>query len=210
MTRSSKGQKRIRRKQILYGAVALFLVAGLVLSAVLGFVDFLTGGLDAAKDPALLKLEEEAAGYEKSLKRNAGDGPLAAKLGTLLYNMATISWQQGLENQGNKYGIKSRKYLIQAVENGEISPEITLNIAFLALSQQDHGTAEEYFKKTLDQEEENTVAQLYFALFLSSLEREEEAKAHLEKALEYAPEDSPEAQAAEYYLSLLQNAQAQP
>jgi tetratricopeptide (TPR) repeat protein len=206
MRRNSKGQKKLRRKQILYMAVALFLVAGLVLSAVLGFVDFLTGGQEAAKDPSLLKLEEEAASLEKSLKKNAENGPLAAELGTLFYNMATISWQQGLEDQGNKYGIKSRKYLTQAVENGEISPEITLNIAFLALFQHDHAVAEEYFQKTLAQEEQNPIAHLYYGLFLSNLERGEEAEEHLEKALKYAPENSPEAQAAEYYLSLSQEA----
>jgi tetratricopeptide (TPR) repeat protein len=201
---SSKGQKKLRKKQILYGAVALFLVAGLVLSAVLGFVDFLTGGQGANKDPSILKLEEEIATLEKSLKKDVENGLLAAEIGTLYYDMATISWQQGLQKQGNKYGEKSRKYLIQAVENGEISPEITLDIAFLAFSLEDYDTAEEYFQKTIDQGEQNPIAHIYYGLYLSNLEREKEAIEHFAKALEYAPEDSPEAQAAEYYLSLLQ------
>lgn len=208
MRRSSRRQKKARRKQILYIAVALFLVAGLVLSAVLGFVDVLTGGQEAAKDPYLLELEAKVASLEEALEQDPEDGSLAAELGTLFSNMATISWQQGLEEQGNKYGMQSRKYLTRAVENGEITPEITLNIAFLALYQNDHDAAEEYFQKTLAQDEQNPGAHLYYGLFLSSLEREEEAKKHWEKVLEYASEDSPEAQAAEYYLSVSQENQS--
>jgi len=200
----SRGQKKARRKQILYMAVALFLVLGLVLSAILGFVDFLTGGQNVGQveDPHLVELEERAVTLKEALAQAPEDGALAAELGNLYYNMATISWQQGLEVQGDKYGRQSREYLIRAVENGEISPEITLNIALLALFQDDHDVAEDYFRKTLDQDEKSPGAHLYYGLFLSSIEREEEAKEHWEKVLEYAPEDSSEAQAAKYYLSL--------
>lgn len=207
MRRNSRGQKKARRKQVLYAAVALFLVLGLVLSAVLGFVDFLTGGPKVAEDPYLLELEAKAASLEAALEQTPEDGALAAELGNTFYQMATFSWQQGLEDQGNKYGMQSRNYLTRAVENGEISPEITLNIAFLALFQDDHEVAEEYFQKTIDLDQENPGAHLYYGLFLSSRERDEEAKKHWEKVLEYAPENSPEAQAAQYYLSVPQEEQ---
>lgn len=206
MRQSSRGQKKARKKQILYMALALFLVLGLVLSAVLGFVDFLTGGKNfgQAEDPQLVELGKKVASLEEALEQNPGDGALAVELGNLYYNMATISWQQGLNDQGDKYGRQSCEYFIRAFENGEISPEITLNIALLAFSQNDHDMAEEYFQKTLAQDEENPVAYLYYGIFLSELNREDEAKEQWEKVLEYAPEDSSEAQAAQYYLSLLQ------
>jgi len=206
MRQSSRGQKKARKKQILYMAIALFLVLGLVLSAVLGFVDFLTGekNFGQAEDPQLVEMEKRVASLEEALEQNPGDGALAVELGNLCYNMATISWQQGFEDQGDKYGRQSREYLIRAVENGEIYPEITLNIALLALSQNDYDVAEEYFQETLALDEENSVAHLYYGIFLSGLKREDEAKEQWEKVLEYAPEDSSEAQAAQYYLSISQ------
>ncbi|NLX90134.1 MAG: hypothetical protein GXZ07_00825 [Firmicutes bacterium] len=187
--------------------VALFLVLGLVLSAVFGFVDFLAGGQKIADDPYLLELEAKAASLKEALEQTPKDGALAAELGNTFYQMATFFWQQGLEEQGNKYGMQSRNYLTRAVENGEISPEITLSIAFLALSQDDYQAAEEYFQKTIDLDQENPGAHLYYGLFLSGRKRDEEAKKHWEKVLEYAPQDSPEAQAAQYYLSVTQEAQ---
>ena len=203
MRQRSGGQKRARRKQILYGSVALFLVLGLLLSAVLGFVDFITGGGPAgqAKDPYLAELEKEAASLEEKLKQDPENGALAAELGNLLYKMTTISWQQGLEVQGKKYGKQSRSYLLRAVENGEVSPEITLKIAYLALFEDDQDLADEYFQKTIALDEKNTGALLNYGLFLSSIGRSDEAKEQLEKVLEYAPEDSFEAQVAKDYLS---------
>ena len=204
MRQSSKGQKKARKKQILYMAIALFLVLGLVLSAVLGFVDFLTGekNVGQVEEPQLAELRKRAASLEEALKQNPGDGALAVELGNLFYNMATISWQQGFDDQGDKYGKQSREYLIRAVKNGETSPEITLTIALLALSQHDYDVAEEYFQETLALDEESPVAHLYYGIFLSDLKREDEAKEQWEQVLEYAPEGSSEAQAANYYLSL--------
>jgi endo-1,4-beta-D-glucanase Y len=71
--------------------------------------------------------------------------------------------ERGLEDKEG-YVVKSRELLLDAAKEGLLEPWVTFRITLLALLQKDDAQAEEYFRTTLDLDENYTDAH-YFCCF---------------------------------------------
>jgi tetratricopeptide (TPR) repeat protein len=189
-------------KKVFIVIIALMLIGGLVLSATFGFIDFLLERKNLAspgEDEELRYLKEKAHYLEESI-RESPDLESKADLGSTYYNLALYYyWDLDWEN-AILFSQKGSGFLLEALDGGLTDSSIALKAAVLFLMQEDDPQAERYFRKALELDEENAEAHLYLGNILSSRGLDDQAKVHWERVLELVEEDSPEAQAARYYL----------
>lgn len=209
MSVKKTGKKRISklaRKKIIYLLIALLLVGGLVLSATYGLFNYFFGGgklvSQAEGDEYLYSLLQHASVLEKALNKDPADLEGKVDLGDTYYGISMYYYMQQKQKEVESYAEKSRKLLLEALEEGVTEPGVTLKIAMLALLEGDDTQAETYFKKTLELEETNPDAHLYLGSLMYSRGMEDKAIIHWEEALEQSEEGSPVAQTARYYLDL--------
>lgn len=201
----SKKISKANRKKLLYGIIALLLIGGLVLSATFGFIGFLIERNNLAlpgEDENIINLKEWAKYLEESIRENPDLLESKAELGLAYYNIAMYYyWELDRENV-TLYSEKSSGFLLDALEGGLAESWIAQKIAVLFLLQEDEFQAERYFRKALELDGENAEAHLYLGNILNSHGLGDEASIHWERVLELAEEDSPEAEAARYYLQV--------
>lgn len=196
MAEKKKKKNKQLRRQILVSAVALLLVAGLVFSAVFGFADyFLSGNQQMPHQPQeedyISGLEGMVASLEEALAESPDDHELKMYLSEVYLELAMVYGSQGMEQEMDRYATKGEEILQQVKDDIPAHAELLLKLALLkAFYQDDDARAEEYFEAAVDLEQDNGEVHLYYGMFLSLNEREEEAQVHLEKVLELEPEDS--------------------
>ncbi|MEW5920716.1 MAG: hypothetical protein AB1796_07195 [Bacillota bacterium] len=195
MAAKRKAHKKNLCRNILVSATALILVAGLVLSAALGFADFLISGdrretTPAAEDyPSML--EGLAASLEEALAASPDDGELKMQLADLYLELAMVHGSLGAVEPRDRYAQRGEELLQQAeVESPAYAGSILKLALVAAFYQDDDLRAEEYFREAVDLDRENAQVHLYYGMFLALRERSEEARVHLEKVLEMEPEES--------------------
>ncbi len=203
-----KGSK-IARKRVIRNVgilvVALMLVGGLVLSAMFGLIDYLARGgqpyYNASPEADQVgTLKHHAQSLEDSLEENPEDLDLMAELGYLYYQIAMLSWESGQAEQGDRYGEQSKDLLVEVSEKGFEESWATLTVALLSMYGENQDMAEDYFNKTLEIDEDNPEVHLYYGIYLSSVDRMEQAREHWDLVLDLADEDSQLAMIAEFYL----------
>lgn len=198
-------KSKAARKKILSSLVVLLLVGGLLLSATMGFFDFLWGKENTVSftdDEYISALKKQAGLLEQTLETNPGDLEKQADLGNIYYELAMYYLNRGSEEK-EVYAVKSRESFLKAVKGGLRKPFVTLRIALLsAFIQDDEHLAEKYFKDTLELQDDYTEAHFYYGIFLLSREREEEARHHWEKALQFVEQGSPLEAEIQHYLQI--------
>ncbi|MGI6317239.1 MAG: tetratricopeptide repeat protein [Firmicutes bacterium] len=206
MKTGKKKTGRLARRKIVYLIIALMLVGGLVLSATYGLFNYFFGGgklaYQAGGDEYLYGLLQQAAELEKAVKKDPSVVKNKVELGDTFYAICMYYYMKQDLKEMETYAKKSRELYLDVLDEEPEEPEVTLNIALLALLEGDGAQAEDYFKKTLELEETNPDAHLYLGSVLYSRGEEEEAVTHWERALELAEDGSPVAQTAAYYLDL--------
>ena len=207
--KSERSKKKRRRKKAVrntvYLVIALLLVGGLVLSATFGVIDFLARGGQPIMPPdpgeeQLAGLKEYGNSLEQSLEENPDDIDLMAELGHLYYQLAMVHWNKGLADEGDQYAEKGKERLMEAIEKGYSESWATLIVALLAMYDEDREMAETYFEKSLEIDEEDPEIHLYYGIYLTSVERTEQAQEHLERVQALAGENSQQGQIAQMYL----------
>ncbi|MDO9534247.1 MAG: hypothetical protein Q7J85_02695 [Bacillota bacterium] len=200
------GSKKISKanlKKIFIVIIALMLIGGLVLSATFGFIDYLIGRKNMTspgEDEYISSLKEWANYLEESVRENPDLLESKAELGLTYYEIAMYYyWDLDRENV-LLYSEKGSDFLLDALDGGLAESWIALKAAVLFLMQEDEPRAERYFRNALELDEENAEAHLYLGNILSSRHLDDQARIHWERVLELVEEDSPEAQAARYYL----------
>jgi len=201
-----KTVKKILYRKIFASVVALILIAGLVLSAVLGFADFLVSGEEQTAPPAgvdyLSMLKDLAASLEEALAASPDDAELKIRLAELYLELAMAHGSLGAAESRDAYVQKSEALIQQAgAEFPERHVILILNLAMMAAFYQDDAIrAERFFREALALDGENAQAHLYYGIFLALRERGADARIHLEKVLELEPEGSELAGLARAYM----------
>lgn len=204
--RKKKTAKKFLYRNILVSAVALILIAGLVLSAVLGFADFLVSGEGQTSPPAevdyLFMLNELAASLDEELAASPEDADLKMQLAELYLELAMAHGSLGAAESRDAYVQKSEALIQQAgAEFPERHVILILNLAMMAAFYQDDAIrAERFFREALALDGENAQAHLYYGIFLALRERGADARIHLEKVLELEPAESELAELARTYM----------
>ena len=195
MAAMRKKNKQLLRKVFVTG-MALMLVAGLVLSSVLGFADYLLSGDRGTPPPAqeedyLSALEGLALSLEETMALSPDDDDLKLQLGDIYLEMAMVHGSQGATDAVNRYAMKGESLLQDVMQESPDQAELLLKLALLAaFYQEEDARAEEYFQSALNLADDYGEGHLYYGMFLSLREREAEAQLHLEKVLELEPEGS--------------------
>lgn len=195
MAAMRKKNKQLLRKVFVTG-MALMLVAGLVLSSVLGFADYLLSGDRGTPPPAqeedyLSALEGLALSLEETMALSPDDDDLKLQLGDIYLEMAMVHGSQGATDAVNRYAMKGESLLQDVMYESPDQAELLLKLALLAaFYQEEDARAEEYFQSALNLADDYGEGHLYYGMFLSLREREAEAQLHLEKVLELEPEGS--------------------
>ncbi|HAP31624.1 MAG TPA: hypothetical protein DCQ14_01005 [Firmicutes bacterium] len=201
-----KTAKKILYRNIFVSAVALILIAGLVLSAVLGFADFLVSGEEQTAPPVgedyLSTLEDLAASLEETLAASPYDAELKMRLADLYLELAMAHGSLGAAESRDAYVQKGEALIQQAgAEFPEQHAIFILKLAILAAFYQDDAIrAERFFREALVLDGENAQAHLYYGIFLALRERGADARLHLEKVLALEPEGSELAVLARAYM----------
>lgn len=200
----TKKVKKAALRHILYLSVALLLIAGLVLTAVLGFVDFWAGNEDSSPaqevNEYLSFLEQWASSLEAVLAEDPDNPELQVELGSVYFEIAIFFWEEGKGDKGDEYAAKSEDLLLKAMEDGYQKPYVALRIALLNFYRGKDSQAERYFLAALNMDEESPETHFYYGFFLSSLQRHEEARKHFKEVLLLTGEDDYLAEAARHYL----------
>ena len=212
---NKKKTNKFLRRNIIISAIALLLVGGLVLTAVLGFADFLSSGEQGDPDPAvpakedyLSTLEEMAASLEQRLEKYPDEQGLKLELADIYLELAAVHGGAGEAELRISYAQKSEELLNQAA--GETrDAETMLKLAMLAYYQDDRPRAEEYYGRALALDEDNAEVHFSYGLFLASGKQEAKAREHLEKVLLLEPEESYLAALARLYLEEMESAAEQ-
>ena len=195
MAAMRKKNKQLLRKVFVTG-MALMLVAGLVLSSVLGFADYLLSGDRGTPPPAqeedyLSALEGLALSLEETMALSPDDDDLKLQLIDIYLEMAMVHGSQGATDAVNRYAMKGESLLQDVMYESPDQAELLLKLALLAaFYQEEDARAEEYFQSALNLADDYGEGHLYYGMFLSLREREAEAQLHLEKVLELEPEGS--------------------
>jgi len=199
-----KPKSRRAWKKYIVLLVALLLIGGLLLGAVVGIIDYVALGeepVPSGVDDYIIFLEQQAAGLEEALSESPGDIELQARLGSIYYELAMHYWQEG-DPGGAAFAAKSKEVLLEAVKGGTDDPQLTMRLALLCFFQEEDEQAEEYFQMTLHLDEDNPEAHLYYGIFLSSQGLDNRAAVHLRKVLQLVEEESYLGQTARLYLEL--------
>lgn len=208
--KQEKNKKKARKKTMRNAGillVALLLVGGLVLSAMFGFIDHLARGGQQQFDPGpegdqLGSLKQYAGSLEQSVQENPEEIDLMAELGHVYYQIAMLSWESGQGADGDRYAQKSKDLLVEVTEKGYEESWATLTVALLSMYDENPEMAEDYFDKTLEMDDENPEVHLYYGIYLSSVDREEQARRHWDQVLDLTDEGDELAQMAEFYLEM--------
>ncbi len=193
MRAKQKENKKIRRRKIFASSVALLLVAGLLLSAVIGFADFMIDG-NRKKDPPATEdypslLERLAASLEQQLAAAPDDEKLKMQLADIYLELAMAHGSSGAAELRDRYALKGEE-LLQQIVSAETA-ELVLKLALVtAYYQENDLKGESLFHRALELDPEHTEALFYYGIFLALRGRGQEARDYLEKVLELEPENS--------------------
>lgn len=194
--------RRIKKSMIIF--LAAFIILGMVMTSVLGFIDLWHAppATDTEQGEEIIAYLEDRARELENLIAQNGDNHYYRELGDLYYQVGyRYFFEMNDEARAKEYWKAAIEPYEKALEEDPTDTNACINLGLAAFNTGDFDMAGEYFGRAVDNDPESALAHLNYGIYALVVEEDRDvALKHLERAFDLTEEGDPLRREIEYWL----------